>query len=246
MSKEFEAKRIESCLPLIDKENGNVNETAQMLFRDNLLFYGQINGTFPEVDVKTAEPSTETESRSEIESDLDIVTKIVINAKKVAPIVCNLVENRGKQGFALAITKKGPNFPILTLEIGEVNELDTEYPEGGKRAKYADFARGKAKVLQYNPTFITSAQNSSLPEDKKIKSKTHKDMPGGAISVGDWIISVSAFKNQQIDTATAISIATEAGLLKIHDACVFALDYRVECSEFIEYFAPSYTDPVLQ
>lgn len=165
--------------------------------------------------------------------EIERAFRIVEVAKRVVPAVCDIDENKGKSGVVMAITKKETGFPLLTVQIGEVDDPDTTYGSDGKRGKYTDFANRKALVLQLNPDFVASSENHTLPEEKRMKSITGIEIPGGAIVARDWIISVSAFKNPNMDAATAIAIAAGAGLIGIDEAERFAHDPRVNCPEFM-------------
>lgn len=169
------------------------------------------------------------------EEEIERAFRIVEVAKRVVPAVCDIEENKGKTGVVIAITKRQVGFPILTVQIGEVNDPDSSYGEDGKRGKYTDFADRKALVLQLNPDFVASGQNLTLPVERRMKSTTGIEIPGGAIAARNWIISVSAFKNANMDTATAIAIAAGAGLMGIDEAERFAHDPRVNCPEFMRH-----------
>lgn len=177
--------------------------------------------------------------------EVDRAFKIVECAKKIAPAVCGLTENLGKSGFVMVITKRGDYPPSLTIQVGTVTDPDDLYAPDGKLGKYCLFADLKAQVLKDHSGFISSSQNSSLPENERIYSPIGQEIPGGAIAFGDWIISVSAFKNPNMDTATTLAIAAGAGLVGIDEAEKIAMDPRVNCKEFMLNEDEILVEPIL-
>lgn len=165
--------------------------------------------------------------------EIDRAFRIVECAQKIAPAVCGLAENQGKMGFVMAITKRGENSPTLTILVGNVTDPDDLYASDGKLGKYCIFANLKAQVLKDHPEFISSSQNSSLPRNERIYSPVNQEIPGGAIAFDDLIISVSAFKNPDMDTATTLAIAAGSGVTNIDGAEKLAKDPRVNCKEFM-------------
>jgi len=164
--------------------------------------------------------------------DLEIAYKLVACAKKIAPAICSLPENQGKEGFVVVFTNRSDSFN-LTFQVGRVTDPDEVFLPGGKLEKYCIFARLKAQVLKDHPEFISSGQNLALSEDEKLRSPADQEIPSGAIAFGDYIVSVSAFKNANMDTANAIAIGIGAGLTTIDGAEKIATDPRVSCNEFI-------------
>lgn len=157
--------------------------------------------------------------------EIERATQIVECAKKIVPVVCGL-EN--KDGVAIAITKRAKNAPILVVQIGEINDPDPSYGDGGKKDKYSEFAKEKAKVLQENPTFVSSGENTIKLSSGGIL------IPAGAVAFGEWIISTSAFKNAKMDAATTIAIATGAGLIGVDEAEKLASNPKINCvTEFM-------------
>jgi len=204
------------------------------------------NLTSPELRIMVKEDNFDFNAGSASTEDIERAFRIVEVARTVVPAVCNLQENQGKSGVVIALTKREIGFPILTVQIGEVNDPDLSYGNDGIRGKYTDFADRKALVLQFNKDYIASSQNLSLPIERRMKSNSGIEIPGGAIAVRDWIISVSAFKNPNMDTATAIAIATGAGLMKITEAEKMAHDSRVNCiEEFMKNEDKILIEPIL-
>lgn len=165
--------------------------------------------------------------------EVDRAFRIVECAQKIAPAVCGLAENQGKTGFVMVIAKRGENSPNLTILVGNVTDPDDLYAPDGKLGKYCVFANSKAQVLKDHPEFISSSQNSSLPENERVYSPANQEIPGGAIAFGDLIISVSAFKNPNMDTATVLAIAAGSGVTNIDGAEKLAEDSRINCKEFM-------------
>ena len=168
------------------------------------------------------------------EQEVSMAFKIVESARQVAPIVCSLPGNEGKEGFALVLSKNEEVYPPCIVQVGNVTDPDSEYGEDGKLGTYVMFAGLKSQVLRRHPGFICSSQNLILPNDERLKSNGH-DIPGGALVFGDWIISVSAFKNPGMDTAAALAIAVRSGLISENEAVKMAKDERVNCKEFLEH-----------
>jgi len=168
------------------------------------------------------------------ETGRDMATRFVQAAKNAVPVVCGFPENQGKNGVVVAITKREVGFPILTIQIGEVNDPDSSYKNDGKRGKYSDLADRKAIVLQLNKDFVASSQNATLPLGRRMLSESGIEIPGGAIAVGEWIISTSAFKNPKMDTVTSVAIAMGMGLIGIDQAEDIVHNPRVGCvNEFM-------------
>jgi hypothetical protein len=163
-----------------------------------------------------------------------VAYKVVEVAQKIGPRVCKLPGNEGTQGFMIGITKNEPNSPILTVQIGDVEIADPLYGKDGKRGKYPEFVAKKAKVIQMNPSFISSGENKKLPDKWKEKSSQGVEMPDGAIAVGrnnKYIISTSAFKNAKMDAAVSLAMAAGAGLVSFDQAEQLAHDPRMGCSK---------------
>ncbi|WKZ25520.1 MAG: hypothetical protein QY322_04025 [bacterium] len=213
--KDFAVKRTEQLL--VDKFRGN--ET----FKEGLRFYSVI---------------TEEEMR-------DVVAPIVTAAKKIAPAVCQLDKSPEKRGFMLGITKNIVSFPMVFIEVGHVWAKDFNFGTDGKRAKYVEFAQKKARVIRLNPGFISSGQNLNKTPGERLLSDTGIDIPDGALLFGDWIISVSAFKNAKLDTAASLSIATGANLVDIDAAIRIAKSPDVNCQIFLDNLDKIYTEPIL-
>jgi hypothetical protein len=151
-------------------------------------------------------------------------------AKDIAPVVFSLPENQGKNGFVLAVTRASKNYPNFTVQVGNVTEPDTSYLLDGKLGKYVEFATLKAQVLKFHPEFMSSSQNLSLPEYMKVRSRVGQEIPAGAIRfMDDKIISISAFKNPNIDTATGLAIVIKAKLITQEQARQMASDPSVNC-----------------
>lgn len=165
--------------------------------------------------------------------EIERAFRIVDCARKIAPAVCSLPENQGKAGFVMAITKRSKESPVLTVQIGTITDPDPLYGEDGKLGKYCIFAALKAEVLKDHPEFISSSQNLSLPEGERVRSEAGQEIPGGALAFGELIISVSAFKNPNMDTATTLAIAAGSGVTNIDGAERLAEDPRVNCREFM-------------
>lgn len=179
----------------------------QEMWRDGLLFDGNIS-----------------------ENERSTAYKVVQVAQKIAPRVCDLPGNEGNKGFMIGITKREPGFPILIVQIGDVNKDDQLYGNDGKRGKFSEFARLKAQMLQAKPEMISSFENLSRPEEQRTKSSKNIEISGGAIVANsDWIITTSAFKNPGMDTATSLAIATGAGLIGIDKAEDLAHNDKLNC-----------------
>ena len=177
--------------------------------------------------------------------EIRIAYKLADCARKIAPAACGLPENQGKSGFVVVYTKRDKNSPVLTIQIGDVNDPDEFYTPGGKLEKYCIFAREKAQVLKDHPEFISSSQNLTLPVDERLRSPANQEIPAGAIAFGDAIVSVSAFKNANMDAATAIAIGAGAGLTTIDGAEKIAMDPRVNCKEFMVNEDEIFVVPIL-
>jgi hypothetical protein len=177
---------------------------------------------------------------------LERTFNVVKCAREIGPSVCSLRENDGRSGFMLALTKKDPKYPILFVQIGEINNSDPEYGTDGKRGKYTDLVNLKVLSLKNNPTFISSSQNLSLPKDERLYSNMLQEIPGGALVVNnEWIISVSGLATPEIDTAVALGIAVGAKFISIDSAENMAKDPRINCKIFMEK-QDTFIVPVLQ
>ncbi len=178
------------------------------------------------------------------EKEMDDLVKPVINAaKKIGNEICK-TDNTGKRGFMLAITKNIPDFPTVFIEVGHTWAQDEDFGRDGKRKKYIEFAHKKAEVIKKNNGFISSGQNMTIDSDKRLKSSNEIDIPQGALLFGEWIISVSAFKDAEFDTATTMAIAVGAGIISINNAKSLARDERVNCKVFIEKFDQICVEPI--
>lgn len=157
------------------------------------------------------------------------VQKIIDVAIKICPSVCSTED---KEGFMIAITNEAPGFPILVIQIGEINTPDEDYPIKGKTNKYTEYAWLKITAIKKNPGMICSNENLSLNQDQRTKSWTGNDIPGGAILFPDGTtISTSAFKNAQMDTAVSLSLGAGANLIKSEEAYKIASDSRLNCKD---------------
>jgi len=130
-------------------------------------------------------------------------TSKVIEASK--PILTKICAARNKSGCVLGVTRRVKDFPVYMVEIGKVATDDARYVPGSKIDRYYEFCNGKAKTLQDNPQFTRSSQNiSDLPKESRAKSTvTNEAFPGGAIVVGDYIISISGVSSDPIDDENA-------------------------------------------
>lgn len=151
-------------------------------------------------------------------------------ARQIAPVVYSLPENQGKTGFVMVLTKGRKGYPNLTFQVGMITDPDTEYGPDGKLAKYVEYAGLKADFLKYHPEFMSSSQNLSLPEYDKFRSRTGQEIPAGAVRfMDDKIISITAFKNPNMDSATGLAIVTKAGLVTVEQARQMASDPEINC-----------------
>lgn len=198
----------------------------------------------PDLDVCVHQGNWEVALGSMNPDEIRTAYKLVDCAKKVAPAVCGLPENQGKSGFVVVFTKRDDSFN-LTFQVGEVTDPDELYAPGGKLEKYCIFAKKKAQVLKDHPEFVSSSENSTLPEDKRLLSPANQEIPAGAVAFGDLIVSVSAFKNANMDAATAIAIAAGAGITNIDGAEKIAMDPRVDCKEFMVNEDEIFVVPIL-
>jgi len=174
--------------------------------------------------------------------DIETANKIVDCARKIASGVCTLGD---KKGFLLTLTKRDQKFPILTAQIGEVDDPDERYGADGKRGKYTDFANLKAQILKDNPDFDSSSENLALDEDKRVKSRAGQDIPGGAVAFkNNWIIGVSGFKDADLDIATALGIGF--GAFKNYDETVeIAHTISLSCIGIYTKNENTFTEPFL-
>lgn len=211
---EMHARRPEGSLNNLD--------SAQVVFSEGFKFYSTI---------------TATEMRQVVQPAIEV-------AKKIGPAVCKLDDIHNKRGFMLGITKNIPDFPMVFVEIGHTWAQDIEFGRDGKRGKYIEFAMKKADVIRHNQGFISSRQNLSLPRENRVVSSNNVSVPDGALLFNEWIISVSAFKNASLDTATALSIAVGSGLISPNGAKILAQDNRVDCNIFINNMAQICVEPI--
>lgn len=167
--------------------------------------------------------------------ELETAYRVAKSARKVGPVICSLPGNEGKTGFVTALTLRYEDFPSLTFQVGTVNDTDELYLPGGKLEKYCIFANLKIQVLIDNPEFISSSQNLLLPVGRRLLSPAGQEIPGGALAIGDWILSVSAFRDPNMDTAATLAMAVGAKLTGIDKAEKLAMDPRVNCREFMIY-----------
>ena len=161
-----------------------------------------------------------------------ITNKVIEVAQKIGPRVCKLSGNEGNSGFMIGISKNEPNFPLLTVQIGTIEIADPLYGSDGKRSKYPEFVDKKTRVIQMNPGFISSGENSKLPDKWKEKSSQGVEIPDGAIAVGnnhEYVITTSAFKNPKMDAAVSIAMAVGASLISLDKAEELAHDKRFNC-----------------
>lgn len=173
----------------------------------------------------------------------DIVKPVINTAKKIGGEICKL-DNNGKRGFMLAVTKNIPDFPTVFIEIGHTWAQDIDFGRDGKRKKYIEFAHKKAEVIKNNSGFISSGQNMTIESGNRLKSSNQIDIPQGALLFGEWIISVSAFKDAEFDTATTMTIAVGAGIISIDSAKNLARDERVSCNVFLEKLDQICVEPI--
>ena len=177
-------------------------------------------------------------------NEIRIAYKLADCARKIAPAVCNLPENKGKSGFVVVFTNRH-NFFNLTFQVGTVTDPDDLYAPGGKLEKYCIFAGLKAQVLKNHPDFVSSSQDSTLPETERLRSPAGQEIPAGAIAFGNLIVSVSAFKNANMDAATALAIAAGAGITNIDGAEKIAMDPKTKCKEFMINEDEIFVEPIL-
>ncbi len=208
---------------------------------DNLLYNSIMVREFESRVPKLASPNLADKVRREAHlfvagsvNSLEITraSTIVECARAIAPFVCG-AEN--KTGFVMALTKRAKGTPVLTVQIGRVDDPDPAYSTDGKLGKYTIFANLKTEVLIENPNLISSSQNLSLPAEQRVMSPAGQEIPGGAIAFENgWIIAISGFRDPNTDTATALAIGIGAKLIGLDDAERVALDPRVNCKIFME------------
>ncbi len=172
-----------------------------------------------------------------------VAFKAIEVAQKIGPRVCKLPGNEGTQGFMIGITKNEPNSPVLTVQIGKIEIEDPLYWPDGKRGKYPEFIDKKAEAIQTNPGFISSGENSKLPDKWKVKSSKGVEIPDGALVFGEhdeYIIATSGFKNAKMDAAVSLCLGVGAGLKRMSQAAQMAQDPRVGCKK--EFLASGVQD----
>ncbi len=176
------------------------------------------------------------------EEEIAVVTKIVKAAQKIAPVACEIGQ---KDGFLLAISKRKDGFPTFVVQIGNVNEADETYGRDGKRGKYTDFAIKKVEVLKENQSFISSGENLREDVENHKVSMTGIAIPGGAVALRDWNIGVSAFKDADFDTVTALMIGFGSKLIPFDEAEHLAHRIGVTCLDMFVKYEYKFTAPFL-
>jgi hypothetical protein len=163
---------------------------------------------------------------------MDRAEDVVQAASKVVPFALSLPANEGKTGFTLSITRRPIGTPIYTVQIGKILQPDPKYP-GGKAEKYAEYAGLKDYILQINPMFIASRENSGLPVNRRVRSTWGDEIPGGALEINGWLISGSGLPKAEMDEAVILATAFGAKLAGLDQIESIARDPRVGCKEFL-------------
>lgn len=176
------------------------------------------------------------------EQEIAVVKNIVKAAQRLAPAVCEIGQ---KSGFLLAISKRKENFPTFVVQIGDINEADETYGVDGKRGKYTDFAIRKVEVLKENQSFISSGENLGENVQNTKVSMTGITIPGGAVAIRDWNIGVSAFKDSDLDTVTALMIGFGSKLIPFDEAEHMAHKISVTCLDMFVKYEYKLTAPFL-
>lgn len=134
--------------------------------------------------------------------DVRVCNRIVQNARTV---FAESFAKTCKTGAMLAITQRDPKTPILVIQIGEINAPDPNIT-GGKRPKYAAYAIDKAKFLQLHPELSLSSDNGKLPKEARMLTKIDgKEVPGGAVAEGKWIIAISGISSDPNEDTEAVN-----------------------------------------
>ena len=158
------------------------------------------------------------------DGDIRLMSGIIESAKKIGPVVCNFEENRGLDGFVLAVSKKkankeDPSYPVMFSYLG-----DTKSP-----TEYTIENNLKILAIKQNPEFTSSAK-----------------VDGGALLFkNNWIISVSGFAKPSMNTVVTLGIAFGTKLIQYDDAIKRAREEGMECLDLFVKYADRLTGPFL-
>jgi len=134
-----------------------------------------------------------------ITSDYPLLSYAAKLTKVAESILAQSCDINKSSGAVLGVTRREKNSPMYMVEFGDVDVPDQRY-QGGKRSRYYEFCSDKARCLQDHPKFLSSRENGYLPEEQRSKTLISKEnVPGGAIVVGDYIISISGVSHDPID-----------------------------------------------
>lgn len=163
------------------------------------------------------------------------MSKIVKSAKKIGPVVCELKENKGSDGFILAISKNDILYPTLFVEIGNTKE---------ETRNFVQDANLKTVFIKENPQASSSSLNARLPKAERMYSNDGSMIGGGAFSFRkDWIISVSGLPTPQMNSVAALGIAIGSKLINFDEAITRARDESMECLDLFVKYEDVLTDP---
>lgn len=115
---------------------------------------------------------------------------------------------QSRRGGIMIIGKTGPNNNYLVInEVGEIiDDQKRRAPE--KRRKYTNVALGKIGALFINQSFISSAENLTLPENDRLRTE-NIDVPGGAMRYSlngeEIVLGFSGFGTQEEDDAICLA-----------------------------------------
>lgn len=164
--------------------------------------------------------------------DVQQMSDIVRAAKKAGPLVCELKENLGLNGFALAVSKNDMFYPTLFVEVGEV------------KREHVQEANLKMLFIKDNPKFTSSSQNFSLPEADRMYSNSKSLVEGGALLYkNDWIISISGLQTQHMDTVLSLVTAVGSNLIGFDEAITRAREEDRECLDLFVKYKDRFTEP---
>lgn len=150
------------------------------------------------------------------------VIQIIHAAEAVSKSLKSSPDNHGKSSFLLVITKKG-NLPVKNLVIGDANEIH-------------DFEDSLVKV-NVNANVLKANPNAKFSSEIFCRSTETGDRRGiGALSVGEWIVSVYGFENTKMNAATLLGISFGSKLISYDEAEALAHDPRINCvSEYMTH-----------
>ena len=155
------------------------------------------------------------------ETELRFSGEVFSAATEIVEEAIDLPENKkdGRYGGCMVYGRRGVSWTPASLFIGGAIAEDPEF--GHKWDKYTLYAFGKAAVLISNQDFLTSGENKSLSQDRRLRI-INNPVPGGGIATPDGSILAFSGFSEEADEAVCLATAWKVGLINEQQARIIA------------------------